>query len=83
MIITKFYKQRKDGVKLYRRYSDITPTINQSPTNIIYDCWVYKLDENGNETKEVDWELSGVIDVENAPYTYSEITEPIEDETNE
>ena len=77
-IVRVFYKTRKDGVNLIRRYSDITPTLKQLPTNTIYDCWVYKLDENGNETNEVDWELSGVIDVENAPYTYVETDEVIE-----
>jgi hypothetical protein len=75
MIKTLFYKTRQDGVNLYRTYSDITPALKQLPTNIIYDCWVYKLGENGNETKEVDWEQSGVIDVENAPYTYVEVSE--------
>jgi hypothetical protein len=69
----EFYKTRRDGVRLYRTYSTVTPTILQQPTNIPYDCWVYKLDENGNQTNEVDWEQSGVIDVENAPYTYVEV----------
>jgi hypothetical protein len=72
MINRVFYRTRKDGVSLYRIYSDTTPTLKQQPTGVIYNCWVYKLDENGNETAEVDFENSGVIDVENAPYTYVE-----------
>ena len=77
MIIKTFYRTRNDGVNLYRIYSDTTPTLKQQPTGVIYDCWVYKLDENGNETTEVDFENSGVIDVENAPYTYVETIEVI------
>lgn len=73
MIVKEFYETRKDGVNLYRTYSDTTPKLKQIPTNIVYDCWVYKLDEEGNETQEVDFEQSGVIDVEDAPYTYEEI----------
>ena len=67
MIEKKEYRVREDGVKLFRRYSTVTPTLKQLPTNIIYDCWVYKMDEEGNPTDEVDWEKSGVIDVEKAP----------------
>jgi hypothetical protein len=58
MILTEFYLQRKDGVKLYRRYSDKGVYILQNETGIKYD---------------------EAIDVENAPYTYSEINEPIEE----
>lgn len=79
MINRVFYRTRKDGVSLYRIYSDTTPTLKQQPTGVIYNCWVYKLDEEGNETKEVDWEQSGVIDVENAPYSYVETNEVIEE----
>ena len=59
MILTEFYKQRKDGVKLYRRYSDKGVYILQNETGIKYD---------------------EAIDVENAPYTYTETNEPIENE---
>lgn len=69
-----YYKTREDGVNIFRIYSDITPYLKQLPTGIIYDCWIYKLDENGNETKEVDWENSGVFDIEYAPYTYVEMS---------
>jgi hypothetical protein len=82
MIKKVFYRTRKDGVSLYRIYSDTTPTIKQQPTGVIYECWVYKLDEEGNLTTEVDFENSGVIDVENAPYTYMEIIEVVQNEEN-
>jgi hypothetical protein len=58
MILTEFYLQRKDGVKLYRRYSDKQVYLLQKETGIKYD---------------------EAIDVENAPYTYSETNEPIEE----
>jgi hypothetical protein len=58
MLITEFYKQRKDGVKLYRRYSDKQVYLLQKETGIKY---------------------SEAIDVENAPYTYIETNEPIEE----
>lgn len=77
MINRVFFRTRKDGVSLYRIYSDTTPTLKQQPTGVIYNCWRYKLDENGNGTTEVDLENSGVIDVENAPYTYEEIIEEV------
>ena len=82
MINKVFYRTRKDGVSLYRIYSDTTPTLKQQPTGVIYDCWVYKLDEEGNPTTEVDFENSGVIDVETAPYTYEEIIEVVQNEEN-
>lgn len=80
MVKREYCMTRLDGVNLYRRYSDTTPYLKQLPTGIIYDCWVYKVDENGNETKEVDWDKCGVIDVENAPYTYIEIKEDVKNE---
>jgi hypothetical protein len=82
MIKREYYRTRKDGVSLYRIYSDTTPIIKQQPTGVIYECWVYKLDEEGNLTTEVDFENSGVIDVENAPYTYMEIIEVVQNEEN-
>ena len=80
MVKREYYMTREDGVNLYRTYSDTTPYLKQLPTGIIYECWVYKVDENGNETKEVDWDQSGVIDVENAPYIYVETEEVIKKE---
>lgn len=60
MIIREFYKQRDDGVNLYRTYSDSGLYIKQNETGNVY-----------NEA----------IDVENAPYTYSETEEKIEEIT--
>ena len=65
MIIKEFYRTRKDGVNLYRTYSDKEVYILQNETGAEYD---------------------EAIDVENAPYTYSETDkpiEPIEDEPRE
>lgn len=57
MIQREFYKQRKDGVKLYRTYSDAEMMIRQNETGVDY---------------------SEAIDVEGAPYTYTETETPIE-----
>lgn len=65
----EYYKTRNDGVKLYRTYSNVTPILKQQPTNRIYKCLAYK------ETGEIDWEKCGVVDVENANYSYVEISE--------
>lgn len=58
-IIKEFYKTRKDGVNLYRTYSNEKYRIFQVETGVIYD---------------------EAIDVENAPYTYKETEEKIEEE---
>lgn len=58
MVIKEFYRQRKDGVNLYRNYSDKGLFILQNETDIEY---------------------VEAIDVEGAPYTYSETDKPIED----
>ena len=62
MIVKEFYRTRKDGVNLYRTYSDEGFYILQNETDIEYD---------------------EAIDVENAPYTYSETDKPIEKEDKE
>lgn len=59
MIVREFYRQRKDGVNLYRTYSDEGFYILQNETGVEY---------------------SEAIDVENAPYTYTETDKPIETE---
>lgn len=55
MVIREEYMTRKDGVKLFRNYSDEGKRIVQNETGIVYD---------------------EAVDVENAPYTYSEYEEP-------
>ena len=57
MIHREFYAQRKDGVKLYRTYSDAGMMIRQNETGVEY---------------------IEAIDVEGAPYTYTETETPIE-----
>lgn len=57
MLIREFYGTRKDGVKLYKSYSDQNFYILQNETGVEY---------------------SEAIDVENAPYTYTETDKPIE-----
>lgn len=58
MIVKEYYSTRKDGVNLYRNYSDKGLFILQNETGIEY---------------------AEAIDVEGAPYTYSETDKPIED----
>ena len=58
MIKRDFYVTRKDGVNLYKIYSDSNMYIIQNETGIKY---------------------SEAVDVENAPYTYSETDETIAD----
>ena len=57
MIHREFYEQRKDGVKLYRTYSDAGMMIRQNETGVEY---------------------TEAIDVEGAPYTYTETETTIE-----
>lgn len=59
MLVKEFYRQRTDGVNLYRNYSDINHYIVQNETGIEY---------------------AEAIDVENAPYTYSETDKPVPEE---
>lgn len=76
MIDTRYYRTRKDGVKLYRTIDALTT-----------DNGEVVLDENGNVVargfyilqNETNVEYDEAIDVENAPYTYSETATPIED----
>lgn len=56
MIVKEFYRTRKDGVNLYRTYSDAGFTIIRN---------------DGVEYDEA-------IDVENAPYTYTESGNKVE-----
>ena len=75
MIDTRYYRTRKDGVKLYRTIDALTD-----------DKGEVVLDENGNAVmrgfyilqNETNVEYDEAIDVENAPYTYSETDKPIE-----
>lgn len=57
MLVKEFYRQRKDGVKLYRTYSDNGMMVLQNETGVEY---------------------AEAIDVEGAPYTYTETDSPVE-----
>ena len=61
MVIKEFYETRKDGVNLYRSYSDKGLYIIQNETGVEY---------------------AEAVDVEGAPYTYSETDKPIEEPDN-
>ena len=50
MIKKEFYKQREDGLNLYRTYSDINHKIKQIETGIIFDEAIDV--ENANYTYE-------------------------------
>lgn len=58
MIVREYYMTRRDGIRLFRTYSDKNLYIIQEQTNDLYE---------------------EAIDVENAPYTYIESTQPIEE----
>lgn len=62
MLVTEFYGTRKDGVKLFKSYSDQNFYIRQNETGVEY---------------------SEAIDVETAPYSYTETDKPIETEETE
>ena len=57
MILKEYYKTRKDGVRLYRTYSDKDVHIQKVGTDEIY---------------------AEAIDVESAPFAYTETDIPIE-----
>ena len=57
MLIKEYFATRKDGVNLYRNYSDAGFYIRQNETGVEY---------------------AEAVDVENAPYTYTETNKPIE-----
>ena len=61
-IVREFYLTRKDGVSLYKTYSDADLLIVQNETGVEYDV---------------------AVDVEDAPYTYTETDKPIGGDTEE
>lgn len=83
MIIREFYRTRKDGVKLYRTIDALADENGNVLLESIYD-------ENGKVIgeraiprgfyilqNETGIEYDEAIDVEGAPYTYSETDKPI------
>lgn len=75
MIIKEFYMTRKDGVNLYRSFDAVVDSYG-----------IFARDENGNyiptgfmiRKAGTDEIFSEAIDIETAPYRYSETTIPIE-----
>lgn len=68
MIKKEFYKEREDGVKLYRTYSDENYKIRQIETGIVYDEAIdveesnYTYEETEEYTEEfieIDEEVKG------------------------
>ena len=57
MIVKEHFETRKDGVRLYKSYSNQNFYIQKVGTDEIYDV---------------------AIDIENAPFEYTETDEPIE-----
>ena len=75
MIVREFYRTRKDGVNLYRTVDALTnekgEVILDKNKNAVMRGFYILQNETGIEYTEA-------IDVENAPYTYSESEKPIE-----
>lgn len=65
MIASEFYKERKDGVYLYRTFSDTGYRIRQIQTGIIYDEAIdtehsgYVYEETNEPIEEEQRELGG------------------------
>lgn len=59
MIVTEFYLERQDGVKLYRTYSDINHYIIQHPTEIEYDEAI-DIEDSGFTYTESDREIEPI-----------------------
>ncbi len=53
MIINEFYREREDGVKLYRTYSDAGMMIQQEQTGAVYSEAV-DVENSGNTYIETD-----------------------------
>ena len=74
MIDTREFRTRKDGVKLYRTVDALTDengkVILDKDKNAVMRGFYILQNETGAEYEEA-------IDVENAPYTYSETNKPI------
>lgn len=84
MIDTRYYRTRKDGVKLYRTIDALTDEKGNVLLESIYDESGKVIGERAIPRgfyilqNETNVEYDEAIDVENAPYTYSETDKPIE-----
>lgn len=60
MIISEFYKERKDGVKLFRTYSDKGFKIRQVETQTEYDEAV-DVENSGYTYEETDTQMESTV----------------------
>ena len=60
MIISEFYKERKDGVKLFRTYSDKGLKIRQIETQTEYDEAV-DVENSGYTYEETDTQMESTV----------------------
>lgn len=65
MIQTEFYMERKDGVKLYRTYSDRNMMIQKDGTEEIYSEAI-DIENSGFTYTETDIPIEGDTDTEQA-----------------
>ena len=80
MIDTRYYQTRKDGVRLFRTVDALT---NEQGEVVLNDEGFAVLRGFYMLQNETGILYSGAIDVENAPYTYSETEHPMEDYNQE
>ena len=77
MIDTRYYRTRKDGVRLFRT---VDALIDEQGEVILNDEGLAVLRGFYILQNETGIEYDEAIDVENAPYTYGETEHPIEDQ---
>ena len=61
MIITEFFRTRKDGVNLYRNYSDQNMMIQQDQTEILYEEAI-DVENSGYTYTETETPISDIIE---------------------
>ena len=89
MIDTRYYRTRKDGVKLYRTIDALADENGNVLLESIYDENDKVIGERAISRgfyilqNETNVEYDEAIDVENAPYTYSETDKPTESSEEE
>ena len=60
MIVTEFYTQRKDGVNLYKTYSDANKYIRKVGTDEVYSEAI-DVENIGYEYEETDKEIEELV----------------------
>lgn len=76
MIDTRYYRTRKDGVRLFRT---VDALIDEQGEVVLNDEGLAVLRGFYILQNETGIEYDEAIDIENAPYTYSETEHPVED----